>query len=70
MPDRAQPAVQQIIDDGIVAIVAGADTTSSALTSLIFCITTHPDTYKQLQAEVDQFYPAGEDVCDPKHSWI
>ena len=59
--------MQQLIDDGVLAIIAGADTTSSALTSLVYCLLTHPDVYARLQAEVDKFYPPGEDVYDPKH---
>ncbi len=59
--------MQQLVDDGILAVVAGADTTSNALTSLLFCILTHPDAYENLQAEVDKYYPAGEDPTDPTH---
>ncbi|KAI0761269.1 high nitrogen upregulated cytochrome P450 monooxygenase 2 [Trametes elegans] len=66
-PEKGAPPVKQLIDDGILAIVAGSDTTSSALTSLFFCLGTHPHVYRRLQAEVDQFYPAGEDACNSKH---
>ncbi|KAI0632330.1 high nitrogen upregulated cytochrome P450 monooxygenase 2 [Trametes polyzona] len=67
LPDRSPPPVLQLINDGILAIIAGADTTASALTSLFFCLATHPDAYKRLQAEVDKFYPPGDNPGDPKH---
>ena len=59
--------MQQLVDDGVLAIVAGADTTSSALTSLTYLLLTHPDAYEKLQAEIDKFYPAGEDALNTKH---
>ena len=59
--------MQQLVHDGVLAIVAGADTTSSALTSLTYLLPTHPDVYEKLQAEIDKFYPAGEDALDMKH---
>ena len=59
--------MQQLVDDGVLAIIAGADTTSSAFTSLTYCLLTHPDAYEKLQAEIDKFYPAGEDALDTKH---
>ncbi len=54
--------MRQLVDDGILAIVGGADTVSGALTSVIFCLLTHPETYDKLQVEVDKYYPPGEDV--------
>ncbi|KAI9068087.1 high nitrogen upregulated cytochrome P450 monooxygenase 2 [Trametes sanguinea] len=66
-PGKAPPPMKHLLDDGVVAIIAGADTASSALTSLVFCLLTHPYTFKRLQAEIDQFYPAEENACDPKH---
>ncbi|KAL7277158.1 hypothetical protein ACG7TL_009004 [Trametes sanguinea] len=57
----------QLMDDGILAIVAGSDTTSSALTSLIHCLLSHPGTMKRLQTEIDEYYPAGENVFDTTH---
>ncbi|KAI0355856.1 high nitrogen upregulated cytochrome P450 monooxygenase 2 [Trametes cingulata] len=66
-PGVDSPPLKQLVDDGVLAIVAGADTTSSALTSLFFCLGTHPAAYKRLQAEIDRFYPPGEDPCDARH---
>lgn len=66
-PSNPPPPLSRLIDDGVLAIVAGADTTSSALTSIFYCLLTHPDACQKLQAEIDQFYPHGEDPVDIKH---
>ena len=67
LPDVPPPPMQQLVDDGVLAIIAGADTTSTALTSLMYCILTHLEVYARLQEEVDKFYPQGEDALDTKH---
>ena len=51
------------MDDGVLAIIAGADTTASALTSVFACLLAHPGAYAELQKEVDRFYPPGADAC-------
>ena len=67
LPDECPPPLQQLVDDGMLAVVAGSDTTSSCLTSIFFCILTHPEPYAKLQAEVDRFCPAGEDPSKTTH---
>ncbi|KAI1791471.1 high nitrogen upregulated cytochrome P450 monooxygenase 2 [Ganoderma leucocontextum] len=67
LPDKAPPPLQHLVNDGILAIIAGADTASIALTSIAYCLLTHPDVYERLQAEIDKFYPAGEHALDTKH---
>ena len=67
LPDECPPPLQQLVDDGILAVVAGSDTTSSCLTSIFFCILTHLEAYAMLQAEVDRFYPASEDHSNTTH---
>ncbi|KAI0667289.1 high nitrogen upregulated cytochrome P450 monooxygenase 2 [Trametes maxima] len=66
-PAGETPPITRLVDDGVVAIVAGADTTSSALTSIFFSLVAHPDTYGRLEEEIDKFYPPGHDPCDTKH---
>ena len=48
-------------------MVAGSDTGSITLTVVFYCLLTHPEAYARLQAEVDEFYPAGEPALDTKH---
>ena len=67
LPDKDAPPVQQLVDDGVLAIIAGADTTANALTMLIYCLLKHPEVYEKLQEEVDKYYPPGEDAMNTKH---
>ena len=60
----ASPPLKQLADDGILAMVAGADTVASALTSLFACLLAHPRVYARLQKEVDACFPPGEDPLD------
>lgn len=46
---------------GALAIIAGSDTTSSAITHLLYFLMTHPTAYKRLQAEIDEL---GDDLYD------
>ncbi|KAH9888087.1 high nitrogen upregulated cytochrome P450 monooxygenase 2 [Cubamyces lactineus] len=66
-PDKPSPPLKRLLDEGVLAIVAGSDTTSSALTSLAFLLVAYPPVLRRLQQEIDQFYPPGEDPCDAKH---
>ena len=50
-----------------MAIVAGSDTTAVALTNLFYCILTDPEVFSALRAEVDKFYPPGEDAFNSKY---
>ena len=59
--------MQQLVDDGVLAIIAGSDTTSSALASIVYCLLTHSDVYEKLQQEIDKYYPPGENALDIKH---
>ena len=64
LPGKQPPPERHLLDDGILAMMAGADTSSSAITSIFYCILSHPEAYAALQEEVDRFYPPGEDVCN------
>ena len=65
--EKQNPSKQLVLSDGLLAMGAGADTTASALSNILWLIIRHPQYYKRLQAEVDKFYPPGEDSLDPKH---
>ncbi|TFK79961.1 high nitrogen upregulated cytochrome P450 monooxygenase 2 [Polyporus arcularius HHB13444] len=64
--DKAPPPMRQLVDDGILAIVGGADTVSGALTSVLFCLLTHPEAYEKLQTEIDEYYPRGDNVLSTR----
>ncbi|KAI1789718.1 high nitrogen upregulated cytochrome P450 monooxygenase 2 [Ganoderma leucocontextum] len=65
-PTKPPPPVRDLVNDGILAVIAGSDTVASALTSLFFCLLTNPRTYDALQKEIDQYYPRGEDAFTSK----
>ena len=48
-------------------MIAGADTTASTLTSVFSCLLGNRDAYDKLEAEVDRFFPPGEDALSTKH---
>lgn len=49
---------------GALAILAGADTTASALASLFYFLLCNPDCYARVQRELDSVYPGGADPMD------
>ena len=51
----------RIYAPGTLTIVAGADTTSSAMASLFWFLLKNPECYRRLQKEIDSVYPPGED---------
>lgn len=65
--EKESPPAAVVISDGVLATVAGSDTTATALSNTFWCLIRHPAAYRRLQAEVDKYYPHGEDALDPKH---
>ena len=61
------PSRDIVLSDGILAIVAGSDTTATTLSNIFFNLLNHPTAYKLLQEEIDSKYPPGEDALNPKH---
>ena len=46
---------------GDLAIIAGSDTSSNAITNVLYHLMTNPAAYKRLQAEIDEL---GDNVVD------
>lgn len=46
---------------GDLAIIAGSDTTSTAVTVVLYHLMTNPTAYRRLQAEIDEL---GDNVVD------
>ena len=65
--DKEPPPAHQLIDDGVLAVVAGSDTTSIVMISIFFCIAANLECYSTLQEEIDKYYPLGEDPCTTEH---
>lgn len=62
-----RPSRSITISEAVLAVIAGSDTTSTALSNAFWCLLSHPDCYKRLQEEVDCYYPSGADALNPKH---
>ena len=59
--EKVKPTTALVSSDSITAMVAGSDTTATALANLFWCLLAHPEAYKRLQREVDREYPRGID---------
>ncbi|KAJ7573693.1 cytochrome P450 [Mycena floridula] len=59
--EKQKPTIGDIVADGSLAIIAGADTTSAALSSLFYFLLSDMKYYKRLQAEIDAAFAHGED---------
>ena len=56
-----------VVSDGVLALIAGSDTTAIVTAMTVYSLLRNPTAYKRLQQEVDRFYPRGEDSLDSKH---
>ena len=64
LPEAERPSYADIAQNGTLAIIAGSDTTSSVLTSIVYYLLLNPVAYKHLQEEVDSAFPSGEEPLD------
>jgi cytochrome P450 len=64
MPEDERPPLDDVAKDGGLAIVAGSDTTSGALTATLYYLLLNPAAYDHLQEEVDSAFPNGEEPLD------
>jgi cytochrome P450 len=53
-----------VLSDGILAVVAGSDTTATTLTALWYYLLREPSTFDRLRKEVDAYFPSGEEPLD------
>ena len=56
--------MRAVAQDGLLAIIAGSDTTSTTLTAVVYYLLLNPDAYVHLQEEVDSVFPSGEEPLD------
>ncbi|KAK7701449.1 hypothetical protein SLS57_011734 [Botryosphaeria dothidea] len=53
---------QSLLQDSILLIIAGSDTTSSAAVNALYYLIQHPDVYASLQSQLDAAFPGGVDA--------
>ncbi|KAI0028043.1 high nitrogen upregulated cytochrome P450 monooxygenase 2 [Vararia minispora EC-137] len=70
----SRPTLPTMIADGLLAIIAGSDTTSTVLTSVVYFLCKHHDAYKRLQEEIAETFLLEEDPVDSarlgKMTWL
>jgi cytochrome P450 len=54
----------QVVSDAGLAIIAGSDTTSTAIANLFWLLLSNPPAYSLLQREVDKYFPSGESTFE------
>lgn len=59
--EAEKPELEQVINDAVLAIVAGSDTVSTALPSLLSLLLRHPTALMRLRRELEE---AGNKICD------
>ena len=62
--EPVKPSMNVIHSDGLLAVVAGSDTTATTLTALWYCLLQHPAKLNRLRSEVDAYFPQGEEPLD------
>ncbi|THH30118.1 hypothetical protein EUX98_g4053 [Antrodiella citrinella] len=65
--DGADLAFHVVLDDAVLAVIAGSESTASAMSNALFFVMRDPDVYTKLKAEVDMHYPQGTNACDTRH---
>lgn len=58
------PSLPTMIADGLLAIIAGSDTTSTVLTSVVYFLLRHPEAHQRLQAEIAENFLPEEEPTD------
>jgi|SRR5712671_2380214 len=64
LPESERPAINDVAQDGLLAIVAGSDTTSNTLAAVLYFLLRNPEAYERIQEEVDAAFPGGEEPVD------
>ncbi|TFY79313.1 hypothetical protein EWM64_g4698 [Hericium alpestre] len=61
---RIRPSDAALTSDGLLAIIAGSDTTSTTFMALFWNLVKNPQAYARLQREIDANFARGELPCD------
>jgi cytochrome P450 len=59
-----RPSLPVIYSDGLLAVVAGSDTTATTLTVMWYYLLLNPSKFERLINEIDAYFPPGEEPLD------
>ncbi|KAJ6490687.1 high nitrogen upregulated cytochrome P450 monooxygenase 2 [Mycena vitilis] len=62
--EKEKPTLEISAADGIVAVIAGSDTTASALSSFVWFMLSYPELYQRLQQELDSVFVEGDNPLE------
>ncbi|KAG7087513.1 hypothetical protein E1B28_013474 [Marasmius oreades] len=60
--DSQRPSIPEVVADGVLAIIAGTDTSAAAMSSTIWFVLRHPEVHKQLRKEIDEDFARNPDI--------
>ncbi|KAF5334742.1 hypothetical protein D9758_016895 [Tetrapyrgos nigripes] len=60
--ETQKPTMPEVVADGILAIIAGTDTSAAAMSSAVWFVLRHPENYKMLQKEINEDFAQNPDV--------
>ncbi|KIM78409.1 hypothetical protein PILCRDRAFT_11126 [Piloderma croceum F 1598] len=59
-----KPSMSIIHSDGLIAVIAGSDTTATSLTAILYYLLLEPAKFDRLRSEVDGYFAPGEEPLD------
>lgn len=59
--DYSKPSMTEVAADGTLAIVAGSDTSATALSHALYFLLLHPKCMQRLHEEIETYYPGTTD---------
>ncbi len=62
--EKSTLAPEMAATDGMLALIAGSDTTATALTHIWYFMIKHPECLAKLRKEVEATFPNGEETSD------
>ncbi|GJE95941.1 cytochrome P450 [Phanerochaete sordida] len=65
--EKISPPPEQLVTETVLAVFTSSETVAMILSNVFWQLLQHPQYYKQLQTEVDRYYPAGENAYDTKN---
>ncbi|KAK1232618.1 hypothetical protein PQX77_004238 [Marasmius sp. AFHP31] len=66
--EKQKPLTPDVLADGMVAVIAGSDTSSAVMSILVWCLLAHPDCYRRVEEEIDEAFcdSLGEEIQYPE----